>query len=52
MDKNILIGIGLTALSLLAVIVLTIVTRTSIERIASDGCKTARETLKDKNNVK
>ena len=52
MDTNILIGIILACLSLLAVITLTVVTRASIERIASEGCKTARETLKDKNNVK
>jgi hypothetical protein len=52
MDTNILIGIILTALSLLAVVTLTIVNNARIERIASEGCKTARETLKDKNNGK
>lgn len=52
MGTNILIGIILVSLSLLAVITLTVVNRATIERIASEGCKTARETLKDKNNGK
>ncbi|MBC8378855.1 MAG: hypothetical protein H8E62_06760 [Planctomycetes bacterium] len=52
MEKDILIGIILTAAALLTVIVITLLSRASIERIASDGCRTARETLKDKNNGK
>ena len=52
MDKDILIGIILTAVALTAVITITVLSRASIERIASDGCRTARETLKGKNNAK
>ena len=52
MDKDILIGIILTAAALLTVITMTVLSRASIERIASDGCRTARETLKGKNNGK
>ena len=52
MDTDILIGIILTAVALLTVIVLTLTSKHSIERIASDGCRTARQTLKDKTNGK
>jgi hypothetical protein len=52
MDKDILIGIILTTVALLTVITITVLSRASIERIASDGCRTARETLKGKNNGK
>jgi len=52
MDKDVLIGIILTAAALLTVITLTVLSRVSIERIASDGFKTARQTLKGKNNGK
>jgi hypothetical protein len=52
MNTDIMIGIVLTAVSLLAVITLTVWARRSIERMASDGYRTARQTLKDKNNGK
>jgi hypothetical protein len=52
MDTEILIGIILAAFALLAVVVLTVLARASIERIASDGYRTARQTLKEKNNGK
>jgi hypothetical protein len=52
MDKDILIGIILTAVALLTVITLTVLSRASIERIASEGFRIARETLKGKNNGK
>jgi len=52
MDNDIIIGIILTAAALTAVITITVLSRASIERIASDGFKTARQTLKGKNNGK
>jgi|GEM_PF-4487922 len=52
MDKDVLIGIILTAAALLTVITMAVLSRASIERIASDGCRTARQTLKGKNNGK
>jgi len=52
MNTNILIGIIIASLAILSVITLTVVNRARIEQIASEGCKTARETLKDKKNVK
>jgi hypothetical protein len=52
METNIIIGIVVTAVSFSCVVLLTVVNISSIERIAKDGLKTARETLKDKNNVK
>ena len=52
MHKDILIGIILTAAALSMVITITVLSRASIERIASNGFRTARETLKDKNNGK
>lgn len=52
MDKDIIIGIILTVASLSTVIVMTVLSRASIERIASNGFRTARETLRDKNNGK
>jgi hypothetical protein len=50
MDKDILIGIILTGTALLTVITLTLFSRALIERIASGGYRTARETLKGKKN--
>jgi hypothetical protein len=52
MDKDILIGIILTAAAFTAVMAITFLSRASIERIASEGFRTARETLKGKNNGK
>ncbi|MHC4553986.1 MAG: hypothetical protein ACYSUS_01620 [Planctomycetota bacterium] len=52
MDNDILIGIILTAAALSAVVIITVYSRASIERIASEGFRTARETLKGKNNGK
>jgi hypothetical protein len=52
MEKDMLIGIILTAAALLAVITITVLSRASIERIASDGYRTARETIKGKKNGK
>ena len=52
MDKDILIGIILTAAALSTVILMTVLSRASIERIASEGCRTARETLKGRKNGK
>jgi hypothetical protein len=52
MDNDILIGIILTTAALSAVIIITVYSRASIERIASEGFRTARETLKGKNNGK
>jgi hypothetical protein len=52
MDNDILIGIILTASALSAVVIITVYSRASIERIASEGFRTARETLKGKNNGK
>ena len=52
MDKDILIGIILTGVSLSTVILLTVFSRARIERIASEGYRTARETLKGKSNGK
>ncbi|MHC4289433.1 MAG: hypothetical protein ACYSOF_10010 [Planctomycetota bacterium] len=50
MDTDILIGIILTAVSVAIVFTITLLSRASIERIAANGCRTARETLKDTNN--
>ena len=50
MDKDILIGIILTAMAFMAVLTITLLSRASIERIASEGFRTARETLKGKKN--
>ena len=53
MSTDIIIGIILTAAALTTVITITLLSRASIERIASDGYRTARETLKkDKTNGK
>lgn len=52
METDIIIGIILTAAALTTVVTITVWSRGSIERIASDGCRTARETLKDKTNGK
>ncbi len=52
MDKEIVIGIILTAAALSTVITITLLSRASIERIAADGFRTARQTLKDKKNGK
>ncbi|MHC4551973.1 MAG: hypothetical protein ACYSUT_04290 [Planctomycetota bacterium] len=50
MDRDIIIGIIIAAVALSAVILLTVTARASIGRIAANGCRTARETLKDKKN--
>ncbi|MHC4881553.1 MAG: hypothetical protein ACYTEN_10100 [Planctomycetota bacterium] len=52
MDKDILIGIILTVSALSTVIVITLLSRASIERTASNGYGTARQMLKDKTNGK
>ena len=52
MDKDILIGIILVAASFSTVFFLTLLSRALIERIASEGYRTARETLKGNNNGK
>ncbi|MHC5082908.1 MAG: hypothetical protein ACYTET_03085 [Planctomycetota bacterium] len=46
MEKDILIGIILVSVAWTTVAAMTWWSRGSIERIASDGCKTARQTLK------
>jgi len=52
MDTEIMIGIILAVFALTAVVVLTVLARRSIERITSNGYRTARQTLKEKNNGK
>jgi len=52
MDMDIVIGIILTAVALSLVIGITLLSRARIERMAANGYRTARQTLKDKRHVK
>lgn len=49
MNKDIIIGCIITAVSLISVAGLTFWANRTIERIARKGCRTARQTLKDIN---
>ncbi|MBN1457220.1 MAG: hypothetical protein JW912_05155 [Sedimentisphaerales bacterium] len=52
MDTDIVIGIVLISAALAFLGALTFVARRTIERIASEGFRTARETLRDLSNGK
>jgi len=52
MDTDIIIGIVLTLAALSFLVILTFVAKRTIERIASEGFRTARETLRDLTNGK
>ena len=52
MDANVTIGCIVVAAALTVVIALTLWARRTINRIAEDGYRTARETLRELNNGK
>ena len=52
MDKNTIIGTAITIAALITITTLVFVARRIIERIAKNGYRTARETLKELNGGK
>jgi len=52
MNTDIIIGCVVAVVALISVAALTIWSRGTIERIARNGYRTARQTLKDRNGAK